>query len=176
MHVSGALLRHLLRLRLRLPRRDHDRGPYGRARTGRDGARKAGEMIMSVPAGFKRITLQLARSREFPQGSARHGYEIIAPLDADNRLDVETWRKHREACRVRRFWAGERTELGHLVHRAGGRGGSTWVFDYDAAAEDDDEAGFRLGDHVWVPGEYVSIRDDDGEMHTFRVVTVEDVG
>lgn len=131
---------------------------------------------MAMPDGFKRITLHLARSREFPQGSARHGYEIVAPLDAENHLDVDVWRKHREACRVRRFWAGERAELGHLVHRAGGMGGSTWVFDYDAAAGDDDEAGFRLGDHVWVPGEYVSIRDDEGEMHTFRVVTVEDVG
>jgi len=26
-----------------------------------------------------------------------------------------------------------------------------------------------------VPGEYVSIRDDDGELHTFVVVTVENV-
>src|SRR5690606_16108996 len=141
----------------------------------RGGVARLGETIMAMLDGFKRITLHLARSREFPQGSARHGYEIVAPLDAANHLDVEARRKNREACRVRRFWAGERTELGHLVHRAGGKGGSTWVFDYDAAAPDDDEAGFRLGDHSWVPGEYVSIRDDEGEMHTFRVVNVEDV-
>ena len=36
----------------------------------------------------------------------------------------------------------------------------------------DDEAGYRLGDRAFAPGEYVSIRDDDGELHTFTVVTV----
>ena len=40
----------------------------------------------------------------------------------------------------------------------------------------DDEAGYRFGAHRFAPGEYVSIRDHDGEMHTFRVVAVEPVG
>ena len=41
------------------------------------------------------------------------------------------------------------------------------------AAEDDDEAGYRFGNHVFRNGEYVSIRDEDGDMHTFQVVSVE---
>ena len=59
-----------------------------------------------------RITLHLARSRQFPDGSSRHGYEIVAPLDADGRLDPAEWRSRRRSCRVRRVWAGEPARLG----------------------------------------------------------------
>lgn len=122
---------------------------------------------------LKRIRLHLARSREFPQGSARHGYEFVAPLDAGGHIDLEAWRGVREACTVHRFWGGEAPEDGVLVHRAGGANGATWVFDYDRGEVEDDEAGYRFGDHAFTPGEYVSLRDEDGEMHTFRVVSVE---
>jgi hypothetical protein len=27
--------------------------------------------------------------------------------------------------------------------------------------------------HAFIPGEYVSIRDDQDELHTFKVITVE---
>jgi hypothetical protein len=119
-----------------------------------------------------RITLHLARSKEFPQGSSAHGYEFVAPLDAEGHLDAEGWKADRESCRVRRFWADEEYDLGHLVHRGGAKGGS-WIFTYDIAGDEDDEAGYRLGAHSFTPGEYVSIRDDDGEMHTFEVALVE---
>ncbi|MGP9820466.1 hypothetical protein ACTZWW_10660 [Salinarimonas sp. NSM] len=127
---------------------------------------------MSLPHTFKRITLHLARSHEHPNGSARHGYDIVAPLDTDGRIDPQAWRARRDVCRVRRFWSGEADQVGRLVHRAGGAGGHTWIFDYDPDREDDDEAAFRLGDHVLQIGEYVSIKDDMDEMHTFRVVSV----
>jgi hypothetical protein len=128
---------------------------------------------MTSTANLKRITLHLARSKEFPEGSHRHGYEFIAPLDGSDHLDVSAWKNARELCTVRRFWADEEVMHGRLIHRAGGKGGSTWAFDYDAASTDDDEAGFRLGAHALKPGEYVSIRDDEGEMHTFTVATVK---
>ena len=69
---------------------------------------------------LKHIRLALARSKEFPAGSARHGYDIVAPVDKHGHIDVELWRKHREACRVRRFWEHEEDALGHLVHKPGG--------------------------------------------------------
>ncbi len=120
-----------------------------------------------------RITLHLARSRQFPDGSSRHGYEIVAPLDADGRLDPAEWRSRRRSCRVRRFWAGEPARQGRLFHRPGGAGGATWLIDYNDATDTDDEAGYRLGTHRFVPGEYVSVRDEDGEMHTFRIASIE---
>jgi hypothetical protein len=119
-----------------------------------------------------RITLHLARSREFPNGSARHGYDIVAPLDEAGRLDAGEWRQRRAKCRVRRFWAGEPDEHGILVHRSGGAEGATWILDYNQDAIADDEAGYRLGSHVFRVGEYVSIRDEDGDLHTFRIAAL----
>ncbi|TVR07272.1 MAG: hypothetical protein EA385_13465 [Salinarimonadaceae bacterium] len=128
---------------------------------------------MSIPHHFKRITLHLARNKEYPVGSHMHGYDIVAPLDADSRIDAAEWRKHREICRVRRFWAGEPDQIGYLRHRPGGPGGATWIVDYDAARSDDDEPAYRLGDHRMQVGEYVSIRDEDDELRTFQIVAVE---
>jgi hypothetical protein len=34
-----------------------------------------------LPHTLKRIRLNLARSKEFPSGSRRYGYELVAPLD-----------------------------------------------------------------------------------------------
>lgn len=121
---------------------------------------------------LKRIVLHLARSKEHPDGSARHGYDLIAPLDEQGRLDANGWREARARCRVRRFWESEPDEIGRLVHRPGGQGGATWAFDYDPSGSEDDEAGYRFGDHTFNPGDYVSIKDEDGVLHTFKVVTV----
>jgi len=117
---------------------------------------------------LRKIRLNLARTKEFPNGSARHGYEFAAPLAEDGRIDAVAWKTLRAHCRVRRFWGDEEEDIGHLVHRPGG----SWAFRYDVAGDEDDEAGYRFGDHAFVPGEYVSIRDDDGELNTFQVVTV----
>lgn len=129
--------------------------------------------MTTLPNAFKRIRLNLARSKEFPQGSSRHGYEFVAPLDNKGHIDAELWTQHRNHCRVRRFWEGEADEHGVLVHRPGGPEHGRWVFDYDQATDTDDESGYRFGTHVFQPGEYVSIRNEEGEMHTFRVATVE---
>jgi len=129
--------------------------------------------VTTLPHTFKRIRLNLARSKEFPQGSPKRGYEFVAPLDASGHIDVALWKQHRDHCRVRRFWEGEDDELGHLVHRPGGPEHGRWVFDYNPKRADDDESGYRFGAHAFRVGEYVSIRDEDGEMHTFQVASVE---
>ena len=126
---------------------------------------------MSDSVDLKLIRLNLARTKEFPGGSARHGYEFTAPLDADGHIDAAAWKKLREKCRVRRFWADEEEDIGHLMHRPGG----SWAFHYDIGGDEDDEAGYRFGSHAFNVGEYVSIRDEDGELHTFQVVPVQDV-
>jgi len=128
--------------------------------------------MTTLPHVLKRIRLNLARSKQFPSGSERHGYEFVAPLDDTGHIEPELWRKHRDHCRVRRFWEGEPDEVGRLVHLSGGKEHARWVFDYDDSTDEDDEAGYRFGAHAFVPGEYVSIRDEDGEMHTFQVASV----
>lgn len=128
---------------------------------------------MTLPHTLKRIRLHLARSKEFPSGSARHGYEFVAPLDHRGHIDAPLWHKYRDHCGVRRFWNGDADQVGRLVHKPGGAEQARWVFDYDLSTTDDDEAGYRFGAHTFAPGEYVSIRDDDEELHTFQVVSVE---
>jgi hypothetical protein len=124
---------------------------------------------------LNRILLSLARSKEFPDGSARHGYDFIAPLDAEGHIDPILWKKYRYYCRVRRFWAGEDDEVGRLVHKPGGAEHARWVFDYNPEEDDDDEGGYRFGTHAFVAGEYVSISGQDGKLHTFRVVAADPV-
>lgn len=118
--------------------------------------------------GLKKIRLNLARTREHPNGSARHGYEFTAPLDGTGHIDADLWRKHRDHCRVRRFWGADEHDIGHLVLKRGG----TWAFHYDIDGDEDDEAGYRFGSHAFNVGEYVSIRDEDGDLHTFQVMSV----
>lgn len=122
------------------------------------------------PHGFRRIRLELAREKGFPDGSREFGYVFTAPLDADGKIEPTLWAKHRDLCRVVKFRPDEADENGHLVRRPGG----SWAFRYDITGTDDDEAGYRFGDERFVTGEYVSIHEDD-EMHTFRIVSVESV-
>jgi hypothetical protein len=135
-------------------------------------ALNATEDAAMTAAHLRKIKLNLARTKEHPEGSIRHGYEFVAPLDEGGRIDVESWKHHRNACSVRRFWGDEPVEKGMLVHRPGGARGATWGFEYDAATHADDEAGYRFGEHAFKPGEYVSIRDHDDLMQTYRVVAV----
>jgi hypothetical protein len=130
--------------------------------------------MTQLPHAFKRIRLELARSREFPNGSAQHGYELVAPLDADAHIDVGLWQKYRDNCRVRRFW-GDGEEIGYLVHKPGGSEHAHWIFDYHKTTQHDDEFGYRFGAHAFRFGEYVSIRGEAGEVGTFRVVSVAPV-
>lgn len=127
---------------------------------------------MTLPHAFKRIRLDLARSKEHPNGSSQYGYELVAPLDGKGHIDVEAWKQFREHCRVRRFWKGEDEKSGYLAHKPGGSEHARWVFDYDKNRADDDEAGYRFGAHRFLPGEYVTVSDEDS-THTFRVASVE---
>lgn len=120
---------------------------------------------------LKKIRLELARDHDYPDGSSEIGYEFGAPLDANGRISAEEWRKRRDNCRVRRFRPGEADDIGHLIRKPGG----SWAFHYDIYSdEEDDESGYRFGDHVFKPGEYVSIREEEG-LRTFKVVRVVDV-
>ena len=37
---------------------------------------------------------------------------------------------------------------------------------------EEEEEGFRFGDHAFRVGEYVSVREEEGRLLTFRVVSV----
>lgn len=116
---------------------------------------------------LKTVRLELARCPEFPEGSSEFGYEIVAPLTADGRIDLDEWKKVKAKCTVRRFTRGADDEEGMLAHTRGG-----WIFDYDPDAEDDDEPVFRLDRHVFKQGEYITVIEHDGEQRTYQIVAV----
>lgn len=114
----------------------------------------------------------MARNASFPNGSIAHGYEIIAPLDEHNHLDLCAWRTLRDKCRVVRFWGRETHRAGHLIHKQDGN----WAFQYDLKGrENADDLGFKFDAEPFVQGEYVSIAEVGGDELTYQVVSVRDV-
>ena len=116
---------------------------------------------------LKTVRLELARCPEFPEGSSEFGYEIVTPLTDDGHIDADGWTANADKCTVRRFWRHEDDENGLLVHTEQG-----WIFDYNPDEEDDDEPLFRLDDHLFQQGEYVSVTEHDGVLRTFQVADV----
>ena len=118
---------------------------------------------------LSRIVMRLARNpgTEFAGGDDHRGYALSAPLTADGRLDAAAYAKAREACVVRRFAPDEDPADGRL-----GRRGAHWFFDYEEGDAADDEPVYRLGEHRFVVGEYVTVTDEDGRPLTYKVVEV----
>ncbi len=120
----------------------------------------------ALPPQFRQLRIEVAREPGHPDGVHGVAYAVVAPLDADGRIDPSLWRAHREACRIARLRPDRRDEHGHFVHRQGGG----WAFHYDSGALPDD-VGFHFADERFVAGEYVSI-NEGGKMHTYRVASV----
>jgi hypothetical protein len=121
---------------------------------------------------LRRVRLDLARDHDFPEGSLDRGYDFIAPIDENGHIVASAWKLLRDRCRVRRFWASEPEEVGHIVHKPGG----AWVFHYDIHGDSaHDETSFRLEKHTLKQGEYVSIKEQDGVLRTFRVASVIEI-
>lgn len=118
-------------------------------------------------SSLKKVRLELARTRESPDGNPHCGYEFVAPLTKDGHLDADLHRQRKSECRVNRFWEGQKSEQGVLLHL----GKDRWVFSY-APGADDDEPAFKFDRHAFAPGEYVSITEHDGVTRPFKVVSV----
>ncbi len=127
---------------------------------------------MTTTYHMRKIRLERARAQGHPEGEPGEGYDITAPLDDAGHISLEGWRSQRALCFVHRLEGGDIVEHGLLAHRAGGQGGATWMFDYDPRSTGEEELGFHFESHIFKPGEYVSIRDADGDVHTYRVTKI----
>jgi hypothetical protein len=114
------------------------------------------------------ITLELAREPGHPEGDSHHLYHLYVPLKTDGHIDAAACPAVKALCHVRRQRPGEAEVRGQVVHGPRGR----WLFDYSDATARDDEVGYHFRDEAFIPGEYVSILEDDGRQHTFRVTAV----
>lgn len=113
------------------------------------------------------IRLELAREAAHPAGAPTEGYDIVAPLDDEGRLDGTAPTTRPEQGHVRRFLDNETVGTGHLRHGPGGR----WLLDMEPG-DAGDATGFRFGDERFVVGEYVSLSLPSGEQHTYVVARV----
>ncbi len=121
---------------------------------------------------LSRIVMRLARNpgTEFAGGDDRRGYTLVAPLDASGKLDATAFAKDAKACTVHRFAPDEDAVDGQLDRRA-----SRWFFNYGESDDLEEEPVFRLGEHVFAVGEYVTVTDEDGRPLTYKVVEVTGV-
>jgi hypothetical protein len=122
---------------------------------------------------LSRIVMRLARNpgTEFAGGDDHRGYALTAPLTDDGHLDETAFSKARANCTVRRFAPDEDPADGRLAKR-----GQRWYFDYDEEEATDDEPLYRLGQHRFAVGEYVTVTDEDGRPLTYKVVEVQPAG
>lgn len=120
--------------------------------------------------GLSRIVMRLARNpgTEFADGDDHRGYTLVAPLTAEGKIDEEAFRANRAACTVRHFAPDEDPTEGKLAHRR-----DRWYFDYDEDDVADDEPVYRLGEHRFAVGEYVSVTDEDQRLLTYKVTEVQ---
>jgi hypothetical protein len=117
---------------------------------------------------LKRIRLELARTLGSPEGNPNYGYEFVAPLDNEGRLDEDAWPDAGQLCTLRRFAPGLEDIHGELIYRGSGE----WAFSY-RQGDSDDEVIHHLREHQLRQGEYISVTEHDGVTRPFRVVRIE---
>ncbi len=117
---------------------------------------------------FSRIVMRLARNpgTEFADGDDHRGYTLTAPLTADGKIDEAGFRAAKTKATVRRFAPDEDAQEGVLNKK-----GDRWFFDYGDET-DADEPLYRIGEHRFAVGEYVSITDEEGRLLTYKVTDV----
>jgi hypothetical protein len=116
---------------------------------------------------WKSIRLELARTKDYPQGSASRAYLLRLPLEEDGLIDETVLRETPARATVRRFWPNEPDMAGYVMRAPNG-----WAFSYEPG-EDDDEAIFHLENHPIRLGEYVTLTEPDGRQLPFRVASIE---
>ena len=122
-----------------------------------------------VPS-MRRVRLELARDPEHPVGSRSRGYDFIAPLDDKGHIIAEDWKRVRGRCRVKRFWAGEPDQIGHIVRKRGGRGRSTTISTAIPRATNPAIGSARTRScRDTCPSEH------DGVLRTFKVMSVREL-
>ncbi|SFG01309.1 hypothetical protein SAMN05518801_105177 [Novosphingobium sp. CF614] len=113
------------------------------------------------------VRLTLARTREFPEGSQEHAYELIVPLLSDGRIDREAFTASPARATVQKILPGQGVTRGQVLRKQGG-----WAFSY-APGDADDEAVFHMENHPLALGNYVTLTEPDGDALPFRVAAVQ---
>lgn len=112
---------------------------------------------------WKSIRLELARTSEFPEGSASRAYLLRLPLDEQGLIDECELKRSPALATVHRYWPSERDLSGYVIRTPKG-----WAISYEPG-EEDDETVFHLETHPIRVGEYITLTEPDGRQLPFRV-------
>ncbi|CAN5432991.1 hypothetical protein BH10PSE12_BH10PSE12_32320 [soil metagenome] len=113
------------------------------------------------------IRLELARTQDFPNGSAARSYMLRLPLRRDGRVDETLYRHSPEMATVRRFWPNEPDQYGYLARTQAG-----WAFSRTPGAAggellfnlDNDNDAIR-------PGGCLTLTEPDGNSRPYEIKT-----
>lgn len=111
---------------------------------------------------WRSIRLELGGTREFPAGSVSRAYLIRLPLDDQDNIDTVAFDSDPSRATVRRHWASDPDERGHLVHDEGG-----WKLRCNGSCRE-----LAIGSVPIRLGEKVSIADGNGTVLPFRIASI----
>ena len=115
---------------------------------------------------WKNIRLELARTADFPEGSASRCYLLRLPVDDDGLIDKDAIDRAPAQATVRRFWPNQPDLSGYVIRTPQG-----WAFSY-RPGEEDDETLFHLEWHPLRIGNYITLTEPDGQQLPFRVASL----
>ena len=118
---------------------------------------------------WQSIRLELARTPDFPEGSASRAYLLHLPLDDRGLIDEQQRKALPGRATVRRYWPNQPDLSGYVIKRKGG-----WAFSY-VPGEADDEVIFHLENHPIRLGEYLTLTEPDGSRLPFRVTSMKEL-
>lgn len=118
---------------------------------------------------WKSIRLELARTPEFPEGSATRAYLLRLPLDDCGLIDEPALHEAPALATVHRYWPNQRDRSGYMIRTRNG-----WAMSYEPG-EEDDETVFHLETHPIRVGEYVTLTEPDGSRLPFRVASLKQI-
>jgi hypothetical protein len=115
---------------------------------------------------WKTVRLELARTRDFPKGSASRAYLLRLPLDDSGAIDARAIGCEPAHATVRRFWPNERDRSGRIVATADG-----WAVRYDPGDAEGDGV-YRLETEAVRLGGEIRVTEPDGRLLTFRIASL----
>lgn len=119
---------------------------------------------------WNNIRLELARTEDFPSGSASRAYLLRLPLDEQGLIEGRSVEVAPARATVRRFWPNEPDMSGYVIRTAGG-----WALSY-RLGENDEEAVSNLESRALRLGEYVTLTEPGGARLPFRVASIRPAG
>ncbi len=113
------------------------------------------------------IRLELARTGDYPHGSASRSYLLRLPLDEAGMIDEAARQAEPARATVRRFWPNQADLSGYVIRTRDG-----WAFSY-RIGEEEDETVFHLETHPIRLGAYITLTEPDGQQLPFRVASLQ---